>query len=369
VTCTDYKQGWASSIVEIRCPSVAQPLCATLRANSALRPTSSSFRVLGGIDHHHNQHNKTTTLNVHLNITATLLESDKNIAHNCLAGFDIPLRTHCDRKGHRLFAPGAFPPRVNKTALFELLQPRTTTRPSARYLLSSVTPTHCRRRAPRSRRSVPARQTHNNGLNTASNVAPRAYTSRAYARTTTRQLRAVLSPPFETQHCAKQSLRLNSRRPPSQGSPSTRNHPATHRQESTLRQHTHISTFITSFASPTPSPAQDASQDTCQSRIGRRAQRLGRHFTPPPPHPTFYAAHTKQDTQETQRRIHEQHRPCPQFPALLAKRRHAFATQDEEVKSQVLSWLRPLRGRLERQPGANSNLHRHQRSCSGARRI
>jgi hypothetical protein len=149
VTCTDYKQGWASSIVEIRCPSVAQPLCATLRANSALRPTSSSFRVLGGIDHHHNQHNKTTTLNVHLNITATLLESDKNIAHNCLAGFDIPLRTHCDRKGHRLFAPGAFPPRVNKTALFELLQPRTTTRPSARYLLSSVTPTHCRRRAPK----------------------------------------------------------------------------------------------------------------------------------------------------------------------------------------------------------------------------
>jgi hypothetical protein len=151
----------------------------------------------GGIDHHHNQHNKTTALNIHLIITATLPELDENIARNCLAGFDIALRTHCDRKGHRLFAPGAFPPQVNETALFELLQPHTTTRPSARHLLSSVTPTHCRRRAPRSRRSATARQNHNNGLNTASNVAPRAYTSRAYARTAKRQLRAVLSPPIE----------------------------------------------------------------------------------------------------------------------------------------------------------------------------
>jgi hypothetical protein len=335
----------------------------------ALRPTSSSFRVLAVTTIITTNTTKTITFTIHPHITAGLLELDKNIARNCFARFDISLRTHCDRKGHRLFAPGAFPPQVNETGLFEHIQHHTTTRPSARRLLSYVT-NHCRRRAPRSRRSAPARQNHNNGLNTASNLAPRTYTTWADARTATRQLRAVLSPPKQAQYCAEQPLRLNSLRPHAQSSLPTRNHPSNHQQESPLRPHTYlISTFITTFASPTPSSAQDATQNTRQSCIGRRAQRLRQHLTTPPSHPTFHAAHTQQDTQETQRRIHEQHRPCPQFPALLAKRRHALATQDEEVKSQVLSWLRSLRGRLEWQPGADPNFHRHQRSCSGARWI
>lgn len=44
-----------------------------------------------------------------------------------LDAFDISCAAHWNKKGHRLFAPGALPPRVNLTAQSELSQPHTTT--------------------------------------------------------------------------------------------------------------------------------------------------------------------------------------------------------------------------------------------------
>lgn len=195
-------------------PELCQPLRATLRANSALRPTSSPFRVLA-ISSSQPQHNKTTTQYIHPSIAAKLPELDTYLANDYRSAFRTPSRAHWDEKGHRLSAPVALPPRVNVTAPDELLQPHTATKNSTGRLRSLATSPHCRRRAPRSRRHAPARQHRNNGLNTASNVAPRAYTPYAYARPATRQLRALLSPPFKAQHCAKQSIRLSSLWPPS----------------------------------------------------------------------------------------------------------------------------------------------------------
>jgi hypothetical protein len=107
-------------------------------------------------------------------------------------------------------------------------------------------------------------QQHHNGFDTAANVAPRANTPYTYARSTARRLRAIPHSPFKAKHCAKQSLRLDSLCSPAKGTPSTRDHPTNHRQESSLCQHTSlVPTFITSFTTSPTSPAQDTSEDAC----------------------------------------------------------------------------------------------------------
>jgi hypothetical protein len=157
--------------------------------------------------------------------------------------------------------------------------------------LASPSPSPPRAPLPPLRTGSTARLKHN-GINTTANVAPRANTPYTHARSTARQLRAIPHSPVKAKHCAKQPLRLSSLQPPTQSAPSTCDHPTNHWQESSLCQHTsHIPTLITSFAAPTTSFAQDTAEDACQPRIGRRAQRLRQHFTPPIANATFFASH------------------------------------------------------------------------------
>lgn len=134
---------------------------------------------------------------------------------NSLDAFDISWPAHRKEKGHRLFAPGAFPPRVNLAAQSELIHPHTTTTTTTttphRRLLSLVTSPHSPPRTPPPPlHSAPAQRNHNNGFDTAAHVAPRANTPYAHARSTARHLRAISHSPFKAKHRAKQPLRLSS---------------------------------------------------------------------------------------------------------------------------------------------------------------
>jgi hypothetical protein len=148
--------------------------------------------------HHHNQHSNTITTSTSISIfVARPLEVRTQICKHSRAAFDISLHAHWDKKVHRLFAPVALPsssdqPRTLRT--FTTLYYNANLSPAYRLVSLTTSPSPpCVSFPP----SAPSLQHHNNAFNTSSNVAPRAYTSYAHARSPTRQLRAILSPPFE----------------------------------------------------------------------------------------------------------------------------------------------------------------------------
>ena len=86
--------------------------------------------VLSQHHHHHNHKHKHNNNNFSTTFILDPPLSRQNWIHtrgNPLDAFDISWPAHCEEKGHRLFAPGAFPPRVNLTAQSELSYPHTTT--------------------------------------------------------------------------------------------------------------------------------------------------------------------------------------------------------------------------------------------------
>lgn len=134
---------------------------------------------------------------------------------NCFGAFHASLRAHRARKGHRLFAPVALPSPVNIRGIFELLRTYT----HHRGTLTSLSKVSCDAtllsppRAP-PRPNSTAHRDHNNGVDTTSKIAARAYSSHTSARSSARRLRALLSAPLQAHHNSEQPLRLFSLRPP-----------------------------------------------------------------------------------------------------------------------------------------------------------
>jgi hypothetical protein len=116
------------------------------------------------------------------------------------------LRVHWEEKGDRLFAPVVFPSKVTDRGHSKLQQPHLTLR-FAQFILHII-PSPLPPRAPLPPAHKSNSFTHNNGLNTSTNVAPRAYTPVSYAWSPARQLRTILSTPIEARHRAEQSLRI-----------------------------------------------------------------------------------------------------------------------------------------------------------------
>lgn len=123
--------------------------------------------------------------------------------------FDASHQFHRAGKGHRYFAPVAFPPRVNNRGIYELLRPsvhHNWTFASLLQVLHDV--------ASLSPPRAPAPPRPQNGVDTTSQIAACAYTSNTSSRSAARQLRALLSATIQAHHHAEQSLRLYSLRPP-----------------------------------------------------------------------------------------------------------------------------------------------------------
>lgn len=191
-------------------PKLAQPPRATLRANSALRRLSSPFRVSAtssstsrstqqqnNIAEHSSQHRRQT------------LRIGYAVKGIVFGTFDASHQFHRAGKGHRYFAPVAFPPRVNNRGIYELLRSSIhhnwtfTSLLQGLHDVASLSP-------PR----APAPPRPQNGVDTTSKIAARAYTSNTSARPAARQLRALLSATLQAHHHAEQPLRLYSFRPP-----------------------------------------------------------------------------------------------------------------------------------------------------------
>jgi hypothetical protein len=110
---------------------------------------------------------------------------------------------------------------------------------------------HLSRRARRSRqRTSSTASLHNNGFNTSTNLAPRAYAPISHAWSSARQLRAILPTQIKARYSTEQPLRILKLRPPSQAAAATRDHATNDRKEGSLRFHAlHLTTLVASVTS------------------------------------------------------------------------------------------------------------------------
>ena len=202
-------------------PSHLEPLYAPTAAHARPVPTSkprlASFSSAISSSHYtvHSTQQQTTTREISItpqhrpSATASdSLERGRYSRRAAIYTFGRSLRAHWQKKSDRLFAPVAFPSQVTDQGHNKLQQPHFTL-PSAiqqRNTSPCIVTAPVARAAPAER--IGSTAPHNNGFNTSTHLAPRAYTPRSYAWSFERQLRAILSTQIKARHSTKKSLRI-----------------------------------------------------------------------------------------------------------------------------------------------------------------